>query len=40
MHANRNGQLTLQNPFYLNHTQLGMLGVNVIEVLYCSLARC
>ncbi|KAF3765977.1 hypothetical protein M406DRAFT_219859, partial [Cryphonectria parasitica EP155] len=30
MHANRNGQLTLQNPFYLNHTQLHILGVNVI----------
>lgn len=32
MYANRNGRLTLQNPFYLNHTQLGMLGVNVIMV--------
>ncbi|KAH6622708.1 hypothetical protein F5144DRAFT_581240 [Chaetomium tenue] len=30
MHANRDGKLTLQNPFYLNHTQLSMLGVNVI----------
>lgn len=32
MHANRDGKLTLQNPFYLNHTQLGMLGVNVVIV--------
>jgi hypothetical protein len=32
MHANREGQLTLQNPFYLNHTQLAMLGVKVIIV--------
>ncbi|KAK3901893.1 hypothetical protein C8A05DRAFT_15981 [Staphylotrichum tortipilum] len=30
MDANRRGRLSLQNPFYLNHTQLGMLGVNVI----------
>ncbi|KAL2264224.1 hypothetical protein VTK26DRAFT_56 [Humicola hyalothermophila] len=30
MHANWEGKLTLQNPFYLNHTQLHMLGVNVI----------
>ncbi|KAK4235681.1 hypothetical protein C8A03DRAFT_46218 [Achaetomium macrosporum] len=30
MHANRDGRLTLQNPFYLNHTQLAMLGVRVI----------
>ncbi|KAK0747414.1 hypothetical protein B0T21DRAFT_379471 [Apiosordaria backusii] len=30
MFSNRLGRLTLQNPFYLNHTQLGMLGVNVI----------
>ena len=30
MHSNLLNQLTLQNPFYLNHTQLGMLGVNVI----------
>ncbi|KAK4038177.1 hypothetical protein C8A01DRAFT_17694 [Parachaetomium inaequale] len=30
MHANREGKLTLQNPFYLNHTQLAMLGVDVI----------
>ncbi|KAK4135733.1 hypothetical protein BT67DRAFT_376846 [Trichocladium antarcticum] len=30
MYANRDGNLTLQNPFYLNHTQLDMLGVNVI----------
>jgi hypothetical protein len=32
MHANRGGRLSLQNPFYLNHTQLGMLGVNVLVV--------
>ncbi len=32
MNANREGRLSLQNPFYLNHTQLGMLGVNVIMV--------
>ncbi|PSR75483.1 hypothetical protein BD289DRAFT_379278 [Coniella lustricola] len=31
MHANRDDRLTLQNPFYLNHTQLRILGVNVIE---------
>ncbi|KAH6848174.1 hypothetical protein B0I37DRAFT_405967 [Chaetomium sp. MPI-CAGE-AT-0009] len=30
MYANRDGMLTLQNPFYLNHTQLAMLGVSVI----------
>ncbi|KAK4121832.1 hypothetical protein N657DRAFT_622236 [Parathielavia appendiculata] len=30
MFANREGKLTLQNPFYLNHTQLAMLGVRVI----------
>ncbi|KAK4142018.1 uncharacterized protein C8A04DRAFT_38669 [Dichotomopilus funicola] len=30
MDANARGRLTLQNPFYLNHTQLGMLGVRVI----------
>ncbi|CAN8103869.1 unnamed protein product [Discula destructiva] len=30
MHSNRDNKLTLQNPFYLNHTQLHMLGVNVI----------
>ena len=35
MHANRDGKLTLQNPFYLNHTQLAMLGVSVITV--CTL---
>ncbi|KAL2261110.1 hypothetical protein VTK26DRAFT_4698 [Humicola hyalothermophila] len=28
--ANARGQLTLQNPFYLNHTTLRALGVNVI----------
>lgn len=30
MYANRDNQLTLQNPFYLNHTQLHLLGVNVV----------
>lgn len=30
MYSNRDNLLTLQNPFYLNHTQLHMLGVNVI----------
>ncbi|KAK3387311.1 hypothetical protein B0H63DRAFT_155613 [Podospora didyma] len=30
MYANREGRLTLQNPFYLNHTQLEMLGVNIL----------
>ncbi|KAL2167254.1 hypothetical protein VTG60DRAFT_1482 [Thermothelomyces hinnuleus] len=30
MYANREGRLTLQNPFYLNHTQLRMLGVKII----------
>lgn len=30
MDANANGQLSLQNPFFLNHTRLHMLGVNVI----------
>ncbi|KAK4464632.1 hypothetical protein QBC42DRAFT_220274 [Cladorrhinum samala] len=30
MFSNRENRLTLQNPFYLNHTQLSMLGVNVI----------
>lgn len=29
--ANRRGQLTLQNPFYLNHTTLKNLGVNIIQ---------
>jgi hypothetical protein len=32
MFANRDRNLTLQNPFYLNHTQLGMLGINIIVV--------
>jgi len=30
MYSNLHNKLTLQNPFYLNHTQLAMLGVNVI----------
>lgn len=29
--ANSKGKLTLQNPFYLNHTTLRTLGVNVIQ---------
>lgn len=29
--ANPRGQLSLQNPFYLNHTVLDILGVNVIQ---------
>ncbi|KAK1753564.1 hypothetical protein QBC47DRAFT_386745 [Echria macrotheca] len=29
--ANARGQLTLQNPFYLNHTILNALGVNIIQ---------
>jgi hypothetical protein len=28
--ANKLGQLSLQNPFFLNHTRLEMLGVNVL----------
>lgn len=32
MDANERELLTLQNPFFLNRTQLGMLGVNVISV--------
>jgi len=34
MLSNKEGKLTLQNPFYLNHTQLEMLGVNVIIVSF------
>ncbi|KAK0639108.1 hypothetical protein B0T16DRAFT_338141 [Cercophora newfieldiana] len=30
MLSNVQNKLTLQNPFYLNHTQLAMLGVNVL----------
>ncbi|KAI1410062.1 hypothetical protein F5Y13DRAFT_168960 [Hypoxylon sp. FL1857] len=30
-HANRNQQLDLQNPFFLNHTALGILGVKVVS---------
>jgi len=30
MDANENGQLSLQNPFFLNHTRLQMFGVNII----------
>lgn len=40
MHANRDGKLTLQNPFYLNHTQLAMLGVSVITVCHTTLSFC
>ena len=29
--ANARGQLSLQNPFYLNHTQLKLLGVNIVQ---------
>lgn len=29
--ANKHGQLTLQNPFYLNHTTLERLGVRVLQ---------
>jgi hypothetical protein len=32
MYANRDGKLGLQNPFFLNHTQLGILGVKVLVV--------
>ncbi|KAF7888536.1 uncharacterized protein EAF02_003077 [Botrytis sinoallii] len=30
MNSNKDGQLSLQNPFFLNHTRLHMLGVNVL----------
>ncbi|KAN0089467.1 hypothetical protein V8E51_019727 [Hyaloscypha variabilis] len=30
MKSNANGQLSLQNPFFLKHTRLDMLGVNVL----------
>lgn len=30
MDSNKQGRLSLQNPFFLNHTRLGMLGVNVL----------
>ncbi|ORY58475.1 uncharacterized protein BCR38DRAFT_447391 [Pseudomassariella vexata] len=29
--ANTRGQLTLQHPWYMNHTQLRMLGVNIVQ---------
>lgn len=32
MRANREGRLSLQNPFFLNYTHLAMLGVEVITV--------
>jgi hypothetical protein len=37
VYSNRDGKLSLQNPFYLNYTQLGMLGVNIIMVWIASL---
>jgi len=30
-HANAEGMLTQQNPFFLNHTQLQLLGVNIVR---------
>lgn len=30
MDSNKQGRLSLQNPFFLNHTRLNMLGVNVL----------
>lgn len=30
MDSNKNGELSLQNPFFLNHTRLNMLGVNIL----------
>lgn len=30
MDSNKKGRLSLQNPFFLNHTRLEMLGVNVL----------
>lgn len=30
MQSNKKGLLGLQNPFFLNHTRLGMLGVNLV----------
>ena len=30
MFSNRNGELSMQNPFFFNHTRLEMLGVNVV----------
>lgn len=32
MHANKQGLLSLQNPYFLNHTQLRQLGVKVLSV--------
>jgi hypothetical protein len=31
MDSNKNGLLSLQNPFFLNHTRLNMLGVKIIQ---------
>lgn len=39
MYANRDGRLGLQNPFYMNHTQLSMLGVGVIVVSRLGLCK-
>ncbi|KAK4077562.1 hypothetical protein Purlil1_12324 [Purpureocillium lilacinum] len=30
-HANADGKLSQQNPFFLNHTQLRLLGVNIVR---------
>jgi hypothetical protein len=30
LHSNKNGLLSLQNPFFLNHTRLDLFGVNVL----------
>jgi hypothetical protein len=30
LHSNKKGLLSLQNPFYLNHTRLDLFGVNVL----------
>ena len=43
MKSNANGQLSLQNPFFLKHTRLDMLGVNVLItptlITFCSAAE-
>jgi hypothetical protein len=30
LHSNKNGLLSLQNPFFLNHTRLDLFGVNIL----------
>ncbi|KAF7871584.1 hypothetical protein EAF04_003691 [Stromatinia cepivora] len=30
MNSNKDGEISLQNPFFLNHTRLNMLGVNIL----------